>query len=326
MRRRDFLKVCAAAPAAASLTGRPEHAAPDAGPYDAKGLPTRVLGRTGVSIPAIAIGCGSRFCAVKDVDQSVAILNAALDHGFFHWDTASQYASQDGTVVSEERLGVVLKERRREVFLASKVHDRTYDGARRLIERSLERLQTDRLDLIQIHQVGTLDEVERLGRPDGALRALRQARDEKVARFLGFSGHLSAAAMTEMVRRYDFDTMLIALNHYSERQGDFERQAVPAAAAKGLGVMVIKTIRPREMDPSLRPEDLLRYALSLENVSAAVVGTDSVEVVRKNAALLRNFKKMTPEEMSRIAVKVEPLFAAHAFDWQKPGYCDGVPG
>jgi len=80
------------------------------------------------------------------------------------------------------------------------------------------------------------------------------------------------------------------------------------------------------MDPSLRPEDLLRYALSLDDVSAAVVGTDSVEVVSKNAALLRNFKKMTPEEMRRVAVKVEPLFAARSFDWQKPGYCDGVSG
>jgi len=326
MRRRDFLKVCAAAPAAASLSGRPADAAPGAGPYDSKGLPTRALGRTGTSVPAIGIGCGTRFCAVKDPEQSVAILNAALDHGFYYWDTASQYASQDGSVVSEERLGLVLKDRRREVFLASKVHDRTYDGARRLIEQSLKRLNTDRLDLLQIHAVGTLDEVERVGRPDGVLRALREARDEKVTRFLGFSGHLSAAAMTEMARRYDFDTMLIALNHYGERQGDFEGQAVPAATAKGLAVMVIKTIRPREKDPSLRPEELLRYALSLDHVSAAVVGTDSVEVVRKNADLLRTFKKMTPEEMSRIAVKVKPLFAARSFDWQKPGYCDGVPG
>ncbi len=326
MKRRDFLKVCATAPAAASLAGRPAAAASEAGPYDPKGLPTRKLGRTGISVPAIGIGCGSRFCTVKDAAQSVAILNAALDHGFYYWDTASQYASQDRTVISEERLGLVLKDRRREVFLASKVHDRTYDGARRLIEQSLKRLQTDRLDLIQIHAVATLDEVERLGRPDGALHALRQARDEKITRFLGFSGHLSAAAMMEMVRRYDFDTMLIALNHYSERQGDFEGQAVPAAAAKGLGVMVIKTIRPREMDPTLRPEELLRYALSLDHVDAAVVGTDSVDVVRKNAELLLNFKKMTPEEMGRIAVKVKPLFAARAFDWQKPGYCDGIPG
>jgi len=326
MRRRDFLKVCATVPAAASLAGRPAGAAPGAGPYDPKGLPTRVLGRTGVRVPAIGIGCGTRFCAVKDADQSVAILNAALDHGFYYWDTASQYASQDGTVISEERLGLVLPDRRREVFLATKVHDRTYDGARRLIERSLKRLRTDSLDLIQVHQVGTLEEVERLGRPDGALRALREARDEKVTRFLGFSGHLSAPAMMEMVSRYDLDTMLIALNHYGERQGNFEGQAIPAAAAKGLAVMVIKTIRPREKDPSLRPEDLLRYALSLDHVNAAVVGTDSVDVVRKNAGLLRTFKKMTPEEMSRIAVKVEPLFAAHAFDWQRPGYCDGVPG
>ena len=326
MKRRDFLRVCATVPAATSLAARPAGAAADAGPYDPKGLPTRVLGRTGVSVPAIGIGCGTRFCAVRDPDQSVAILNAALDHGFYYWDTASQYSSQDGTVISEERLGLILPDRRREVFLASKVHDRTYDGARRLIEQSLKRLRTDRLDLLQIHQVGTLEEVERLGRPDGALRALRQARDEKVTRFLGFSGHLSAAAMMEMVRRYDLDTMLIALNHYGERQGDFEGQAIPAAAAKGMAVMVIKTIRPREKDPSLRPEELLRYALSLGHVDAAVVGTDSVEVVRENAALLRTFRKMTPDEMGRVAVKVAPLFAAHAFDWQKPGYCDGVPG
>ena len=91
--------------------------------------------------------------------------------------------------------------------------------------------------------------------------------------------------MAEAARRHDFDTMLIALNHYEERKGDFEGGAIPAAAARGMGIMIIKSIRPRETVPGpLAAEELIRYALSLPHVHAAVVGTDSVEVVQKNAA------------------------------------------
>jgi hypothetical protein len=90
-----------------------------------------------------------------------------------------------------------------------------------------------------------------------------------------------------------------------------------------MGIMVIKTIRPREKVKDLLPEDLIRYALSLEHVHAAVVGTDSVDVVRKNAELLKNFRPMSPEEMQKMTACLDPLFKGHDLPWMHPGYDDG---
>lgn len=329
IRRRDFLKTMAAAAAAVplgtaahgdrSLSGQGVPAAAPA--YDAKGLPTAVLGKTGVAVPRIGIGLGSRFCAVENEDTAQEILHAAIDHGFYYWDTAYNYTN--GSIVSEERLGRVLETRRQEVFLATKFEARTYDGVMRQLEGSLRRLRTDRLDLYQVHLVESMADLDTLGLPGGALEALRKIKDQKIARFIGFSGHVDAAAMAEAARRHDFDTMLIALNHYPERRGDLENGAIPAASGRNMGVMIIKAVRPRETVAGLDPADLIRYALTLPLVHSAVVGTDGVEIVRKNAALLRAFRPLSPEEMTRLAVKLEPFYAGLALPWMRPGYRDG---
>jgi len=331
IRRRDFLKTMAAAAAvgttASSLRGAvPSGKGPEARraagfAFDAKGLPTATLGKTGVAVPRIGIGLGSRYCAVADEDKAVEILQAALDQGFYYWDTAYNYRNK--SIVSEERLGRVLEGRRKEVFLATKFEARDYAGVMRQLEESLKRLRTDHLDLYQVHLIESMADLDTLGLPGGALDALRKIKDQKVARFIGFSGHADAAAMAEAARRHDFDTMLIALNHYQERRGDFEGGAVPAAASRAMGVMIIKAIRPRETVRDIAAEDLLRYALSLPRVHSAVVGTDSVEVVRKNAALLRNFRPLFPGEMEKLTVKLEPFFAGGRLPWMRAGYRDG---
>ncbi len=325
--RREFIRKSIAAAAAlggldsVALFAKGKGSGPDS-TSDAKGLPTSILGKTGVAVPRIGIGCGSRFCAVQDPEKSVGILTSALDHGFYYWDTANNYGS--GKAISEERLGLILGDRRREVFLASKVEERTYDGAMRQLEQSLKRLKTDHLDVYQIHQIESLEDVDKIGAKDGVLKALQKLKDEKVTRFIGFSGHLSAEAMMAMVDRYDFDTMLIALNHYEERQGDFENDAIPAAAKKKMGIMVIKTIRPRETVKDISSADLIRYALSLEHVHAAVIGTDSLDVVKKNVDLLENFQAMSPDEMQRIRAHLEPFFRGRHLPWMHPDYTDGI--
>jgi aryl-alcohol dehydrogenase-like predicted oxidoreductase len=338
IRRRDFLKTMVAAAAAGTAAPSLRGTAPSdrgavpcgdsplsaSAAYDAKGLPTAVLGKTGVAVPRIGIGLGSRYCAVADEDQAQAILEAALDHGFFYWDTAANYTNK--AIVSEERIGRVLERRRKEVFIATKFEERSYDGVMRQLEQSLKRLRTDRLDLYQVHLVESMADLDTLGLPGGALDALRKIKEQKLARFIGFSGHADAAAMAEAARRHDFDTMLIALNHYEERRGDLEKGAIPVAAGRNMGVMIIKSIRPRETVAGLDPAELIRYALTLPLVNAAVVGTDSLEVVRKNAALLRDFKPLSPEEMAKLAVKLEPFYAGHNVPWMRPGYRDGECG
>ena len=227
-------------------------------------------------------------------------------------------------MVSEERYGLVLKDRRDEIFLATKVMNRTYDGALRHVEESLKRLKTDHVEIYQIHNVQSIEDVEKIGAKDGVLKALQKLKEEKVTRFIGYSGHLSAEAMTEMANRYDFETMIIALNHYEERQGDFENQAIPAAAKKKMGILAMKVIRPRETVKTITPEELIRYALSLKHVTAAVIGTDSMDVLKKNIELVRNFKPMTSKEMMETRATLDPFFESKRLDWMQPGYTDGI--
>jgi len=325
--RRGFLQACVTGAAAlGSLASEKAFGGragiPGAAAYDSKGLPTRALGKTGVSVPIIGFGSGSRFCRILEPEKSVEVLNYALDHGLYHWDTAHDYVFE--SVNSEERLGLVLKDRRREVFLSTKVGERTYDGAMRHLEESLKRLRTDRLDIYQIHSVDSMEVVDAVGAKGGALEALHKLKDQKVTRFIGFTGHASAEVMTAMVNRHDFDTMLIALNHYAEHTGDMEEGAIPAAAAKGLGVMVIKVIRPRETIEGIVPEDLIRYALTLEHVSSAVIGHDSLDVLKENIALLKEFKTMSAAEMEAMSARLGPFFWGDRLPWMQPGYKDGI--
>jgi predicted aldo/keto reductase-like oxidoreductase len=322
LHRRDFLKRCVwGAAAFKAFTSKNLLSGKMGSPYDASGLPTVIYGKTGAKVPRMALGLGSRFCAVRDPEKSQELLNYALDKGFYYWDTAHDYAYND--VVSEERMGLVLKHRRKEVFLSTKVGERTYDGAMRHIEESLKRLNTDHLEILKIHSVVSLEDVAAIGAKDGVLHVLQKMKDEKVTKFIGFSGHSDAAAMAAMADRYDFDTMLIALNHYEERKGDMENHAIPQAAKKDMGIMVMKLIRPRETVPGLPAEDLIRYGLSLEQPHVVVIGTDSLEVVDRNRELLMHFTPMNQEEMARIRGTLESLFAGNAMPWMQPGYVDG---
>lgn len=322
LHRRDFLKRCLWGAAAINvispknlISGKPDVL------YDAKGLPTVIYGKTGAKVPRMALGLGSRFCGVQDPEKSQELLNYALDKGFYYWDTAHDYAYNN--VVSEERMGLVLKHRRKEVFLSTKVGERTYDGAMRHIEESLKRLNTDHLEILKIHSVLSLEDMDAIAAKDGVLRVLQKMKDEKVTRFIGYSGHSDAEAMAAMADRFDFDTMLIALNHYEERKGDMENHAIPQVAKKNMGIMVMKLIRPRETVPGLSAEDLIRYGLSLKQPHVVVIGTDGLEVVDKNRELLMNFTPMNQEEMAKIRGTLEPLFARNVLPWMQPGYIDG---
>jgi aryl-alcohol dehydrogenase-like predicted oxidoreductase len=323
--RRALLKGTVAATAALAIRPNMGAAEQPASPFDAKGLPTRKLGKTGVRVPLIGLGNGSRFCAVKDEDKALEILTYGLDHGLYYWDTAHDYGNED--VISEERLGKILKHRRKEVFLATKVGAREPDEAKRHIEESLTRLQTDRLDILQVHQVVSVEDVDEIAKKGGVLDVVRQMRDQGVAKYIGFTGHSSAEGMAAAAKRYDFDTMLVALNHYREegweKGQDFENKAVPIAAEKGLAVMLIKVIRPRETVEDLAPKDLIRYALSLKHVNAAVIAHDSLDVLKKNIALLKEFKPLDAERMDKLRGELAPFYRHEGLAWMRPSYRDG---
>ena len=323
IKRRTFLKTCLTASAAAALPMKGMLSSSYRFSPDPKGIPTRIFGKTGVRIPLIVFGAGSRFCAVKDPEESSKILNHALDNGFYYWDTAHDYV-YDG-VASEERLGLVLKHRRDEVFLSTKLGERSYDGAMRHLEESLKRLNTNKLDLCQVHLIQSSGDVDRICAKDGVLQALYKLKEQGVTRFIGLTGHMNADAMTALLDRGEFDTMLIALNHYQGHTGDFEKGAIPAAARKNMGILAMKVIRPQETVQGVIPAELIRYALSLDHVHAAVIGMDSLAVLQKNIDLAKGYTQMSTAQLKRMDTRLKPFFGSRNLEWMDPSYTDGSP-
>jgi len=296
--------------------------------YDAKGLPTAVLGNTGVRIPRMALGLGSRFCNIDKEDEALEMLTYALDNGLYYWDTAHIYENRKNGAVSEERIGKIVKDRRDEIFLSTKVTDRDPDKAMRQIEKSLKRLQTDHLDILKIHSIESPEDIEEMSQKGHLIDIVQRMKDEGVARFIGYSGHGDANAMAAMARRGDFDTMLIAMNHWSMKANPQQRQelAVPAALDNNMGVMLMKAVRPRETVQGVKVTDLVRFSLSVPGPHGVVVGVDSLEVVKSNLEILRNFTPMDEDQMEQFAHTLNPFFKGEDLQWMNKSYRDGYWG
>lgn len=319
--RRSFLKGVLAT--TATLTCGCKFVSPIAYPtFNPKGVPTRTLGKTEIQVPVIGIGTGSRFCSVYDEDKALEILTYALDNGLYYWDTAHDYGKDK--VISEERLGKILKKRRKEIFLATKVLARNIDDAKRQIEESLKRLQTDYIDILQIHSIKSVEDAKEVVKKGGVLDVVRSLKDQGVAKFIGFTGHRSAEAMAMLARDFDFDTMLIALNHIGTGHESLAKYAVPIASEKGLGIMIMKVLRAKETIKGILPSDLIKYSLSLEHVHSAVLGIDGMGVLKQNIALLRDFKTLNSEKMEEISIMLTPFFRHKNVAWMLPDYRDGI--
>jgi uncharacterized protein len=273
----------------------------------ASALPRRVLGRTEASVPLLAFGCGSRFLMYEDEQAAMAVLEQALRLGVNYFDTAMDYG--DGK--SESRVGKVLKTRRAEVFLATKIPTRARgrDAALKEVEASLGRLQTDHVDLLHIHSLGGSDDLVRIEAQDGVLRALYELRTQKVARFVGMTSHTDGSVMATAIGRHDLDCVQMALN--PARASGFEEKALPAAQAKNLGVLLMKSTAQEKLlgAAGATAADLLRYAWSLP-VAAAVVGMPRPELLEANVATARAFAPMSAAEMDALRQRLAPQRAA----------------
>ena len=321
LNRRTFIKGTIGAGIA--LTASPLLFACD-DPYKAKGLPTAILGKTGVRIPRIAVGLGSRFCEIDSEDEALSLLNYALENGLYYWDTAHIYENKKNGAISEVRIGKILKERRKEVFLSTKVSLRTPDEALAQIEDSLKRLQTDHLDMLKIHSIASMEEVDQLNQKGQLVEILHKLKEQKITRFIGFSGHGNAEAMKTMAERGNFDSMLIAMNYWrGDEEQKREELVIPAALERGMGVMLMKSVRPKETIANVNPTELIRFALSLNGPSGLLLGMETIDVVKLNIELLRNFKPMNAEEKSGMAQSLSPFFRHENLEWLNPTYQDG---
>lgn len=260
-------------------------------------LPSRALGRTGAKVSILAFGCGSRFLMYKDDDSANAILNRAIDLGITYLDTA--YAYGDGK--SETRVGNVMATRRKEVWLATKIPDRTRDEFLRRLESSLKRLQTDHVDLVHIHSLGQADDLEKIESKDGALKGLMEAREQKMTRFAGMTSHTNGEVMAKAIERHDLDCVQMALN--ASRNGRFEELALPAANKKNLGVIAMKITGQEflvgEGAGKADMGSLLRYSMSLP-VTTAVVGMPKPEMLAHNIETARSFSPLTDQQKEQL--------------------------
>jgi hypothetical protein len=281
-------------------------------------LPSRTLGRTGAKVSILAFGCGSRFLMYRDDDKAVAALNHAIDLGITYVDTA--YAYGDGK--SETRVGQVMATRRKEVWLATKIPDRTRDEFLRRLEGSLKRLQTDHVDLVHIHSLGQPDDLAKIEAPGGALEGLLQAREQKMARFIGMTSHTNGAVMAQAIERHDLDCVQMALN--ASRNGRFEEVALPAANRKQLGIIAMKVTGQEFLIGSgagkTEMSSLLRYSMSLP-VTTAVVGMPTVEMLEQNISMARTFEPLNEHEMKRLRQELNP--AREGLEHKLVGHYDG---
>lgn len=332
--RRKFIKRTLVAGAAIAGTRSAFSPISDARPgrdilkdlYNPKGLPTSVLGKTGVVIPRIAIGLGSRFCNIPTLDEALEMLRFALDNGLYYWDTAHDYINATNGTISEERLGHIIKQRRNEIFLSTKISAREPEKFKLQIEESLKRLQTDHVDMLKIHSIESVEDVKNICRMGGVLDLVSKLKEEGITRFIGFSGHGNADALKSMIGTGRFDSMLFAMNHYGDNKENRQGTLIPSAKVRGMGVMLMKTVRPKETIQGIEIRELVRYALSLDGPNGIAVGMDSKKVVESNLNLLRNFKPMGAAEKLKYTSILSPYFRHENLEWMSSGYHDGYWG
>jgi aryl-alcohol dehydrogenase-like predicted oxidoreductase len=303
--RRDFVKTLLGGAAAASVASaaRPLEALA-AGPAAEMG--TRPLGRTGHRVRLFSLGGQAALEKPDTAEESLAIIHRAIDLGVNYIDTSRVY----GGGISENSIGQVMKDRRKEVFLASKTRDRSYDGSMRSLDASLAALQTDHLDLWQLHNVMRKDDLDRIFARDGAIHALEKARDQKRVRFVGITGHFDPAVLREAIERYRFDTILMALNAADRARLSFIDHLLPVAVEKKMGIIGMKIpARGRLLRPDgvATMKDAMRYVLTLP-VSTVIVGISTLAELEENVRIAREFEPLAAGDMRRL----ETLAASYA--------------
>lgn len=272
-------------------------------------VPQRPLGKTGVQISALGVG-GYHLGSTKDQQEANELVARALDAGINFFDNCWDY--HDG--LSEERLGVALKGKRDQAFVMTKVctHGRGKDVAMQQLEESLRRLQTDHLDLWQIHEVIYYNDPDLIFAPGGAAEALLAAKQQGKVRFVGFTGHKDPAIHLRMLTQdFPFDTVQMPLNCLDATFRSFETQVMPEANRRGIAVLGMKSMGGSGEIVShgaATPSDALRYAMSLP-VATTISGMDSLGVLEQNLAIAKGFQPMKPEEMQALRERVR-VFAA----------------
>jgi aryl-alcohol dehydrogenase-like predicted oxidoreductase len=268
--------------------------------------PTRPFGATGVTVPLIGYGTAPLGKEHITREHAVRCLNHAIDHGITYLDTSPDYGS-------EPHVGEVMRTRRAEVFLATKVNRRSMEGVLDELRESLDRLQTDHVDLVQVHAVNAWADLEQALATDGAVAALEEARAEGLVRHIGITGHARPELLAHALRQYRFDSVLCALGMADHLVTSPDTFLLPVAQEKHTAVIAMKVLG-HGTSPNV--ERALRYSLGLPGVAVAIIGMDQIEQIDQNVAIAARFQPLTEDERQQLIAEVQPLVEQDAEESQ----------
>lgn len=317
MERREFLKSAAITALASTLTQHAEASDP------VSGIPYRTLGRTGEKVSLVGIGghhIGRNYVSEA---EGIKIIRTGLDSGINFLDNCWDY--NDG--LSEERMGRALKDGyRQKAFLMTKIDGRTEEAAQKQLEQSLSRLQTDHIDLIQMHEVIRMEDPERIFAKGGVLEYLEKARKQGKVRYIGFTGHKSPEIHLHMLEtatkhNYTFDTVQMPLNAMDAHFDSFGNKVVPVAKKLNMGILGMKPMGDGVILKSntVTPVECLRYAMHLP-VSVVITGCDSMQILQQALDTARNFHGLNQTEVAAILKKTETVAAKGEFELYKTSH------
>jgi aryl-alcohol dehydrogenase-like predicted oxidoreductase len=334
--RRSFLKTSgavaaglltqAAMPARASIGG--SLAELPVNPKTQSSMPTRNLGKTGYKVGIFSLGGQAALEKPNNFDVAVPIIERSLDLGVNYLDTSSIYGGPERW--SEQYYGRVMKNRRHEAFLATKTKERTREGSLRMIEKSLKLLNTDHVDLWQLHDVGLPEDVDAIFAKGGAMEALIEMQDQKVVRFLGVTGHYRPEALIDAINRHPFDAILMAMNAADSHIHSFTEQLLPLAVEKQMGIIGMKVPARGRLLTSWTPPPLEEQQHSWEGsaiatrpgvismreamhftlthpVSTVIIGCDNVAQLEENVKIAREFTPFSNAQMASINALAAPV-------------------
>jgi aryl-alcohol dehydrogenase-like predicted oxidoreductase len=290
--RREFLEVSAGAVAAASVAQAQGNATGE--------IPKRPFGKTGAQVSALGVG-GYHLGSAEDLNEAKRIVDMALDAGINFFDNAWDY--HDGR--SEEWMGEALKGKRDRAFLMTKccTHGRSKKVGMQMLEESLRRLQTDHLDVWQIHEVIYDNDPDLIFQPDGAIEALAQAKKAGKVRFVGFTGHKDPSIHLKMLAHdFTFDSVQMPLNCFDASFRSFEKNVLPEAARRGMAILGMKSLGGSgEMvrHGGVTAAEALSYAMSLP-VTVTISGMESTGVLKQNLEIARGFKPLNAAQMQSL--------------------------
>lgn len=333
--RRDFLQDTGKAGlgmavGAAALGGQNERVPPSPAPLAVQNtapIPQRPLGKSGAKVSILGVG-GHHLGDIQDLTDAVSLVHEALDAGVTFFDNCWEYHNGK----SEAWLGTALKGRRDKAFVMTKMctHGREGRLGMQMLEESLRRLQTDHLDLWQIHAVSYDSDPDLAYAKDGILDAMEKAKKQGKVRFVGFTGHRDPDFHLRMLAGgFPFDTVQMPLNPFDANFYSFEKQVLPEAQKRGVSVLGMKPLGGNGeavWQGAVTVEEALRYAMSLP-VAVTISGIDSLAVLRQNLAVARGFVPMSASAMTALRVRCADRAAdGHLELYKTTKRYDGNPG